>query len=778
MTRSSLLRTRLRLTAFLILTLAFAYPASASGAGHKAVVIVANAVNVTDLLEAPMPKFRALLSENAAVALMNARTAGYWSAENTYVTLGAGARAFGSTEAGLALNARDLTNEEPAAEVYRRNTGRPAADDEVVVLDIARIIQNNGENDHPTVPGALGQALHDAGRKTAVVGNADSDVTRRLAAAIAMDSLGKIDYGAVGRHLLKKDLDAPWGVTTDYDKLWLAFLDAYQKADLIVVELGDTDRVNTYSDWLTDERWKERRFVALGEADRFLGRVLNGIDRQATRVFFVAPQPSVRALRDRSQLTFLAAVGPGIAPGLLLSPTTRRPGVVANIDVAPSVLDWLGIPAPAAIGGRPVRSMPAVDQLRTLAVRQDQAVAVGASRAYFLKPYVIAQIVVILAAFATIFLREWRRPWLIHGLQLAFLILTVYPLSLLLLPLVFSASLWWDGFFVVALSIAMGGILWHERHATLEPFAAVYLTTAAALAMDTAVGAKLMQNSMLGYDVLTGARYYGMGNEYMGVLIGALVVGMAAIFELMAGGKKRLLAATNQPSGRERRRLLTWLWVTEAALVVMVVVLGAPGLGANVGGTIAAVIGAVVAGRLLWTVVHHPSGAARARADGGTYRADRAAAGWWKFPAIVAGATVAAVFILAWLDYSRGSQTHLGRLLGTVLQEGPAPLWQIVVRKIEMNWRLMHYTPWADVLVTFIIALLVLFHRPVGILRSVLEEHPYLSKGFWGAIMAAIAAFLANDSGVVAAATLMLYPTAVLFALIGDELLTRPSSVR
>lgn len=750
-----------------------------NSSNKKAVVVIANAVNITDLQDAPMPEFRRLLSENAAIALMNARTAGYWSAENSYVTLGAGARALGSADAGLAFRATDLTNGEPAGDVYRRNTGVSVSDDEVVVLDIARIIQNNSQNDHPTVPGALGQALHDAGRKTAVVGNADSDVTRRLAATIAMDASGKVDYGVVGRNLLKKDLDAPWGVTTDYEKLWQAFLAAYAKADLVVVELGDTDRVNTYSDWLTDERWQQRRDAALREADRFLARVMDAVDEETTRVFFVSPQPSARALRDRSQLTFLAAAGPGIKPGLLSSPTTRRPGVVANIDLAASILDWLGIPtsAAAAVGGWPVQSITAVDQLETLAERQERAVAVGASRAYFLKPYVVAQIIVILLAIATIFLREWRRPWLIHALQLAFLTLTVYPLTLLLLPLVFSGNMWWNGFFAVAFSLAVGGVTWHARRSTLEPFAAVYLTTAGALAIDTVLGARLMQDSLLGYDILTGARYYGMGNEYMGVFIGSLIVGTAAVFELMVGGKKRLLIPSpnaDQLAGRERRRLLAWLWVTEAALAGMILILGGPSLGANVGGTLAAVVGAVIIGRLLWQAVYQPEGAPseteaeRRAASGGN--------GWWKFPVIVGTLAVAAVVILAWWDYSRGSQTHLGRALGMVLQEGPGPIWQIIVRKVEMNWRLMHYTSWADVLVTFIIALLVLFHRPVGILRTALEEHPYLSKGFWGAIIAAITAFLVNDSGVVAAATLMLYPTAVLLALIGDELLALPNA--
>jgi hypothetical protein len=65
-----------------------------------------------------------------------------------------------------------------------------------------------------------------------------------------------------------------------------------------------------------------------------------------------------------SRLGFVAAAGPEIPAGsLLVSPTTRTPGLVANVDVAPTVLAWHGAPIPSGFAGRPFRAVPHPDPL-------------------------------------------------------------------------------------------------------------------------------------------------------------------------------------------------------------------------------------------------------------------------------------------------------------------------------------------------------------------------------------------------------------------------------
>ena len=47
-----------------------------------------------------------------------------------------------------------------------------------------------------------------------------------------------------------------------------------------------------------------------------------------------------------------------------------------------------------------------------------------------------------------------------------------------------------------------------------------------------------MKVSMLGYDPIGGSRYYGLGNEYMGVLIGSLVIGCMVLLDLVEKKKR------------------------------------------------------------------------------------------------------------------------------------------------------------------------------------------------------------------------------------------------
>src|SRR5690606_17096146 len=111
-------------------------------------------------------------------------------------------------------------------------------------------------------------------------------------------------------------------------------------------------------------------------------------------------------------------------------------------------------------------------------------------------------------------------------------------------------------------------------------FAFTLLCTATVLALgiDTATGASLMQRSHLGYDPIGGSRYYGIGNEYMGVLIGSAAIA--------AGG---WLDKARRPGAIHVRR--GPLWVVAVGFAAIVFLLASPVHGVNFGGTIAAVVG-------------------------------------------------------------------------------------------------------------------------------------------------------------------------------------------
>ena len=53
--------------------------------------------------------------------------------------------------------------------------------------------------------------------------------------------------------------------------------------------------------------------------------------------------------------------------------------------------------------------------------------------------------------------------------------------------------------------------------------------TAALIVLDIATGGSMIRNSVLGYDPIIGARYYGIGNEYMGVVTGSIIIAVCSL---------------------------------------------------------------------------------------------------------------------------------------------------------------------------------------------------------------------------------------------------------
>src|SRR3546814_2775370 len=62
--------------------------------------------------------------------------------------------------------------------------------------------------------------------------------------------------------------------------------------------------------------------------------------------------------RSTPELAITALRSPGVAPGLLRSPTTRRDGYVQPADVAPTIFTLLGEEPPEENEGRPFEVAP------------------------------------------------------------------------------------------------------------------------------------------------------------------------------------------------------------------------------------------------------------------------------------------------------------------------------------------------------------------------------------------------------------------------------------
>src|SRR5690606_35165313 len=150
-----------------------------------------------------------------------------------------------------------------AGEVTARRTGGEVTG--AIALVNAPLIVDNAGPDVPSRPGALGDALHEAGLRTAVVGHADpvrpdGDATVHPPAAVSlMRSDGFVDLGVVDTTLLREQPRAPFGIASDPDRVVAAALDALAEADVVVVDNGDLDRLRAYDSVMTPTEREELR---------------------------------------------------------------------------------------------------------------------------------------------------------------------------------------------------------------------------------------------------------------------------------------------------------------------------------------------------------------------------------------------------------------------------------------------------------------------------------------------------------------------------------------
>ncbi|WP_238472867.1 hypothetical protein [Desulforamulus profundi] len=86
-----------------------------------------------------------------------------------------------------------------------------------------------------------------------------------------------------------------------------------------------------------------------------------------------------------------------------------------------------------------------------------------------------------------------------------------------------------------------------------------------------------------------------------------------------------------------------------------------------------------------------------------------------------------------------------------------------------MNMKLLRYTVWSRILLASLAVLALLFYRPRGVMENIRLKYPYLFKGFIGVVTGALVAFAFNDSGVVAAATTMIFGAPPLVYLVLSE---------
>jgi len=680
------------LSVLVLIMLLFAGPVSAAG---RVRLVVMDGINLEHLDDQNLESFQFLLDQGA-VGLANSNTAGGRTPENSAITLGAGSRAVGPG-AALILNSNDSFETSQAGEVHARRTGIWPPLGSLVMPSIARVNEANSELLYKVHVGYLADTLAAGGKTVAALVNADGEEVFRPAAAIVADGNGIVMDGYVGNELLIIGQMQPFGVQSNL-VAYTKWLDQLRETDLIVIDLGDVSRSQEYSVLAVEGLQLTFRAQALAQLDQLLGLLLE--QHQEGDLLLVIGLQADRSLGidEGKWLVPVLAYGEGFGPGLLTSPSTRRQGLLANFDITATILRHFDLYRMGDIHGQPMESVSHSAPLSYLLVREHEMSRVYLLRTPLIKGFIGVIIILVALSVAALFMK-WQR---LELLKMVLVAVVASPLILLVLGAIPGSVLMVPVWIVMAIGLAL-------VFRNLNPVTAMRILggiTALAVVLDALFGAWLQQRSVLGYDAIAGARYYGIGNEYMGVLLGSTLLAASGFLV--------------------RRKLVCAIIFAAVTLLLML-----PGVGANFGGTLAAITGfsvALMGSNLLRNKKQHRLLAVLA----------------------ISGAAIALILFNIY-----GVQSHVGRFFVAVFSD-PSEFILAVQRKLAMSWRLVRWSLWSRAFaVLFVAALWLLFTNRRILARRLGQHWPEVRGG----MAAALAALLLNDSGVVAAATTLLFLT-------------------
>jgi len=675
-------------------------------------LIVLDRVSINDIEKLPNLK---KLIEKGSIGLMNTKCAGNFEPAGCYLTIGAGTRASASGKGKLALMEYEIHNGFKGEKIYKNLTGNEVYG-KILVPEIPLLIEENLKQDHEIVPGLLGETLKSSGITVSLLGNADTfDEKNRLAALIAMDGKGQIFNGKIDINPIY-DEESPFFFTTNYERMYEEYLKLRSLGGLIVIYIGDLVRADEYYKFSDKTRGYFLRFNSLKKADTFIGKITNTVNFSRELLIVVTPFPSYWSIKNKEYLTPLIISGNNIKKGLVISDTTKRPGIVANIDIAPTILSFFDLKVPYPMLGKAIKSFIYTNTLSYLINLNKKITMNYISRPYIIKTYVFMQIFGVILFLSYIFKLFFVKPnWLIY-----FFLFNLTVPAALLFPFIFEANSLSNKILILTLTsfiITIISILISKNQKNpIYSITFICMATSLLISFDLLFQAKWMKNSLLGYDVIGGARYYGIGNEYMGVLFSSTIMGISSFFEI---------AKVNESF---KKVIMGLLFFTIFFMI------SSPYFGSNVGGAIAS-FGAFLTTYILYFYKI---------SDYKIYIKN-----------FVISSIVLAIILIIFCKF--GPQSHLTLLVFSLKSQGLKPLYLVVIRKLSMNYRLFKYTPWTKALLFSLLTLLILTKWPVGFFKKMNKNYPFLFKGIAGTSFGTFLALVFNDSGIVAAATSMIF---------------------
>lgn len=469
--------------------------------------------------------------------------------------------------------------------------------------------------------------------------------------------------------------------------------------------------------------------------DSVLGQVEAG-EKPGDKIMVCSVAPPQDAHGSWDRLTVVLVSGPGAPGETLTSDTTHTPGLIALRDIAPTLLSWANVPIPVSMTGAPAQPLAVADRT-TLLARMDSLTRLNQHillpLAWFLGWFGG------LALFGTVWtLASGRRFWP-AGLRYLLRAVIAFPLAVLIAPALDPQTLPIYTALIIALDLLL---------AAIPSAGAICALTAGVIVLDGFAGAHLVAQTALSGYWLPGIRFYGIGNEYMGVLLGTVLMAPVLFRSPHPPAPSPVATRDGEPtiagsfpdqgaaiktlphpvSGGVARRagLGLALW-----FIVVITALSFPQFGAKAGGAVTAMVCfapawfALVLGKRI---------------------------GWVSF-LVSAAAGFALVFAFAAVSHMLGlRETHIQAASGALAAGRFGYIWHVALRKVKMAVKIFLHP---GVFLTLAgLGLTYAIWRRSKLpeqMKAYLSNRPALAltlrAGAWGVL----ACVLFNDSGTVAA---------------------------
>ncbi len=680
------------LLAFTLLLLCSSPLHAQPAAHHKTILILCDALSIDDLTDKDFFALRTF-AEQGAVGLMNCFVEGEKTPLNAYLALAYGVHTPPEPNGAdlPTLHGRQMTFASVPQRAYQTANSLPFG----AVLRKAR----------PELQMEL-------------YGDGDTDALGKRSALFIVDEQG---VGESAAEPSRPDKNAPFGKRDN--PLALVQMAEETTADLVVITLGDTSRLEAMRDRLAPAAYAQSRKNALRRLNILL--LLLTESRKAEQdILLVAPYPpqeNVRITGYWHRLPPIVGWGAHFPPGLLTSPTTRTQGLVANIDIAPTLLALFGVAPPPSMSGRAISVSPynsdAAQRLALLG-RLDFVSQLNLQTLFT----ITAPLFFLTALGIAVALIAHKRGSKRFGLlSVLFLCAVNAPTALMLAPLLVPPTLLEYGlrigFWMFALCVPAYLL---SRWLKVSPFLAAVFLNLAIVAADLCTGQNLMKESYVTNSALVGVRYYGIGNEYLGMMMGFALMGG---FAWMEERKQRAAEAYPKPFA------VMGVWT------LCLLLFGLPKLGANAGSFVVSCAGFGMGTLLLY------GKPPKAR---------------YLFASMLLGLLFA--FGASALDsrLSHEGASHIGTALHAAKQGGGVvSLTEIIKRKLALNWRTL-FSLWLLIIVGGTSLTFWGFYRlQREAFDRLFRAFPLLQKGVYAVLSASVASLLFKDTGAMTAALML-----------------------